>query len=350
MENWVLRELEKIYHYGNDTRSKIEEQEMVKGIAPTGEKARYIDICIDVITGHPNVCNTTIRSPYCTVEYGENKTISSIKVWFHKEKNELLQIEEIPYEYDSSENMWDFYDKIYKNTFKMDSSIIKELKGRNKDKFYRCYKIIDGIRFGGEVDFNFSAEGKKAKIDFFEKVLVEDKLCDESRKKEIRSMLAIVKERHHSRENVSIMPSNGNMQFTKQSIGNDRFDVMAFAIDEYCKGNTALLLVHCTPEYQKKLKAFIESSCFDPETHTLNTGAYFKKIYNINDDDLVQNLVESGKIAIDSAQRVLEYIALAYRVWICRANNYRDVKDYDDDRRVEELEKEYGMVKKYLKQ
>ena len=33
-------------------------------------------------------------------------------------------------------------------------------------------------------------------------------------------MLTFVKE-HHTIENVSIMPSNGNMQFTKQSIGND---------------------------------------------------------------------------------------------------------------------------------
>ena len=141
-------------------------------------------------------------------------------------------------------------------------------------------------------------------------------------------MLTFVKE-HHTIENVSIMPSNGNMQFTKQSIGNDRFDVMAFAVDEYCKGNTALLLVHCTPEFQNTLKECMHSICFDSEQIMLNTILYFEKIYNINDIDLIQNLIESGKKAIDSAQRVLEYIELAYRVWICRSNKYMDVTKYD---------------------
>lgn len=349
MEHWVLSELEKIYRYGKKTKSKIVEREIVEGIAPTGKEARYIDICIDAITGFEKVRNTTISSPYCTVEYDENKTtISSIKVWFHKEKNELLQVEEISYEYDSSEEMWDFYDEIYKETFKLDSPIIKELKGRNKDKFYRCYKIIDDIRFGGEVDFNFSAEGKKAKIDYFEKVLIKDKSCVDLYRDKIRSMLALVKKRHHSIENVSIMPSNGNMQFTKQSIGNDRFDVMAFAVDEYCKGNTALLLVHCAPEFQNTLKKFMRSICFDSEQNTLNTILYFEKIYNINDIDLIQNLIESGKKAIDSAQRVLEYIELAYRVWICRSNKYVDVTKYDKSR-IDELKKEYDDVEELLK-
>ena len=145
------------------------------------------------------------------------------------------------------------------------------------------------------------------------------------------------------------MPSNGNMQFTKKSIGNDRFDVMVLAVDEYCKGNTALLLAHCTPEYQKTLKEFMHLICFDSERNALNSRFYFEKIYNINDDDLIQNLLESGKKAIDSAQRVLEYIALAYRVWICRSNNYNSVAIYDKNR-ISDLSTEYDSVKNCLNQ
>ena len=40
MENWVLSELEKIYHYGKETKSKIVERKILEGIAPTGKEAR----------------------------------------------------------------------------------------------------------------------------------------------------------------------------------------------------------------------------------------------------------------------------------------------------------------------
>lgn len=89
MENWVLDELVKIRKYGKFTKNEIKKLKIVEGTTPKGEKARYVDVCIDVITKNERLRNTTINSPYSTVEYDKDKEITSIKIWFHKEKNEF---------------------------------------------------------------------------------------------------------------------------------------------------------------------------------------------------------------------------------------------------------------------
>lgn len=334
VEEWISNIIKKkIYGKGD----KIQ-QDIASSPLKNQEDSRYIEIA-DVLKKYESkqVKKAFLSSVYTTVEKSDNE-VKSIKLWFDKEKDELKLIRNIEEEYDSSREMWTFYNKVYQSVF----STINEAS-MTTENYVRYYKELDEIKFGGEVDFNFSYKGKNNKIKYLETVVSKDEKIQNEQKKSIIKLIDNLKIRHHSEENVSIMPSNGNLQFTKQNIGNDRFDVMVYAIDEYCNGNTALLFAHCTADNQKILRDSIKKLCFDSERNLLCSGLYYKKIYHIEEEKLIENIIDSGKKAIDSAQRVLEYIMLAYRVWICRSNQYKDLDGYDC-KRLNELEKEYRLV------
>lgn len=350
MQDWISNCLkEEIFPKSNKMLKLLAEQPLQIGETPQGNEARYIEV-YDILKPYRSLKRKAEVSEYSTVRDAKDNGIS-LKIWFHKEKNELLKVEDIPEEYDSSKDMWSFYDKIYDNIF---LNIEKSsLESAYNKKYVRYYKTIENIKYGGEIDFNFSTEGKKSKLKNFNTIVEKDEACiDDSFKEKIYKLLEMIKKHHHSIENVSLMPSNGNMQFTKQSIGNDRFDVMAFAIDEYCKGNTSLLLAHCSPEYLKTLKRYMNDICYDKEQEKLVSKFYFEKIYNIRDDlGLINSIIESGKKAIDSAERVLEYMDLAYRVWICRLGHYynnKKIKECYEERCT--LEGEYKEIQGVLKE
>lgn len=350
MQDWISNCLkEEIFPKSNKMLKLLAEQPLQIGETTQGNEARYIEV-YDILKPYRTLKRKAEVSEYSTVRDAKDNGIS-LKIWFHKEKNELLKVEDIPEEYDSSKDMWSFYDKIYDNIFlNIEKSSLEFVYYK---KYVRYYKTIENIKYGGEIDFNFSAEGKKSKFKNFNTIVEKDEACiDDSIKEKIYKLLKMIKKHHHSIENVSLMPSNGNMQFTKQSIGNDRFDVMAFAIDEYCKGNTSLLLAHCSPEYLKTLKRYMNDICYDKEQEKLVSKFYFEKIYNIRDDlGLINSIIESGKKAIDSAERVLEYMDLAYRVWICRLGHYynnKKIKECYEERCT--LEGEYKEIQGVLKE
>lgn len=58
--------------------------------------------------------------------------------------------------------MWSFYDKIYDNIFlNIEKSSLEFVYYK---KYVRYYKTIENIKYGGEIDFNFSAEGKNQSL------------------------------------------------------------------------------------------------------------------------------------------------------------------------------------------
>ena len=66
---------------------------------------------------------------------------------------------------------------------------------------------------------------------------------------------------------------------------------------------------------------------------------------------MINSIIESGKKAIDSAERVLEYMDLAYRVWICRLGHYynnKKIKECYEERCT--LEGEYKEIQGVLKE
>ena len=212
--------------------------------------------------------------------------------------------------------MWSFYDKIYDNIFlNIEKSSLEFVYYK---KYVRYYKTIENIKYGGEIDFNFSAEGKKSKFKNFNTIVEKDEACiDDSIKEKIYKLLKMIKKHHHSIENVSLMPSNGNMQFTKQSIGNDRFNVFKYSGLQCANSNEVFPLQYSSIANAITSKRYMNDICYDKEQEKLVSKFYFEKIYNIRDDlGLINSIIESGKKAIDSAERVLEYMDLAYRVLI----------------------------------
>lgn len=349
VEEWISKIIrEKIYGKGH----KIQ-QDIASCPLKNQNDSRYIEIA-DVLKRYisPQAEKAFLNSVYTTVEESDNE-VKSIKLWFDKEKDELKQIGNIEEEYDSSREMWTFYDKVYQSVF----STINEVS-MTTENYVRYYKKLNDITFAGEVDFNFSKDGKNSKVGYLNETVNNDPLfCDnkekseeEKLKKEILDLIEAASKHHHSVENVSMMASTGKMQITKQNIGNDRFDVFVYAIDEYCKGNTAWLLAHCTPENKAALCKFLEMIC--SKDGKLCSDEYYSKIYKITDKTLIDDLKRSGKLSIDSAQRVLEYVSLAYRVWIHRAKHYEkkyktkyeELNGFSSEKLIEEYKAVVGVM------
>lgn len=371
MEGWAVNKILAISKFGKETEERIKNLELVDGTTPNGQEARYVEFNLNK-NEYKDFIKKASSCIYATVEDDNNDKVNSvIKVWYKKNKKELLVV--VPQEYDSSEEMWEFYDLIYNDLYK---EVLKNESGkRKKDYDYkknncRFHIIFDGIKFGskdtfkftfgGEVDFNFSKDGKNSKVDYLKKTVENDPLfsdnkekCEEEKlKEEILGLINKANQHHHSVENVSMMASTGKMQSTKQCIGDDRFDVFVYAIDEYCKGNTAWLLTHCTPENKAALCKFLEKIC--SKDGKLCSDEYYRKIYKITDKTLIDDLKRSGKRSIDSAKRVLEYISLAYRVWIHRAEyyekeytaKYKELKGFSSEKLIEESKAVVGVMQK----
>jgi len=323
MEDWTLEILKKILNCGEDTFKEIEKIALCNGFTPQGIEARYFNLlpCISV-SQYENIVRRA--SEYCSIEKDDEGNITAIKIWFDKKAKELLA--EFSEEYDSSREMWSFYNEIYKKVFNniQNEKITVEVKGKKDKRYLRYHKVVEGYQLAGDVCFNFKRTKLKKLID----TVKCDRNCRENDKNEIINIIEMVREYHHSVENVSLMLTTGNMQGTKQQIGNDRFDVFCYAIDEYCKGVTSWVLAHSTPQNKGILIDYLNERCDD--NGEKKTIKYFEDIFMLKMDDecLISDLLDSGKKSIDSAERVLEYILLAYRLWICRAiyyeNNYID--------------------------
>lgn len=199
MENWALEKIsDKIYNFGKITKEKIKNLELVYD-----ENARYVDL-FPAIEGHKKLISITCSSEYTTVEYDEYKQIGSVKVWFKKDEVELLVVKELKEEYDSSKEMWGFYDLIYKDDF----SEIENIEAIQKKENGRYYKEFDGITFGGEVDFNL----KNSKVNYLKKTVKNDPLFSDNKekseeeklKKEILDLIEATSNYHHSVENVVV--------------------------------------------------------------------------------------------------------------------------------------------------
>lgn len=217
-------------------------------------------------------------------------------------------------EYDGADLAWQLYKARYRDNLK-----IERLENKNKnntDRLYveeyfkhgekKSYKMI----FSGDIDFNFSRKGLngQSRYDIFKKLLKNNKEC-------IERLDDYMKNKHHSEENISIMPSTGNLQNVKQGIGNDRLDTFVWALNEYYNNNSNLLFNHSTKENMPALSSFLELF--------IDIYDYCKTIYHI-EEELVDDLIKSGSKAIDSEERVKRYMDLADRFWKSKKKAYKN--------------------------
>ena len=110
---------------------------------------------------------------------------------------------------------------------------------------------------------------------------------------------------------ISLISKLGNLQAVKQGIGNDRLDTFVWALSEYYRDNSNLILNHSTYPSLKYLKRYL--NMFN------SVDQYCENVYHI-DQTLVGKLIESGKLAIDTPERMIEFLKLAIEFWEQRAS------------------------------
>jgi len=155
----------------------------------------------------------------------------------------------------------------------------------------------DYIHLSGETDFNF----KQMHYKRYKKFLEEDILY-----KNFISLLVLCQKLTFTPVNISLLPQTGNLQTVKKGIGSDRLDTFVWALNAYYSNDVCLLLNHSTQENISRLKSYLSS--FD------DVYDYCKEIYHI-DKQLVDDLINSGKQPIDTAERVVDYINLSFSFW-----------------------------------
>ncbi len=214
-------------------------------------------------------------------------------------------------EYDVNKEAWDIYNIVYINNvgeIKFKKDVKQDSRPYIKRKFTYNSKQSELLRFSGETDFNFSKSKLfgfgVSRYEYFKKLLG-------GSYEEYQDILENCFNKFYSRENLSLMPKTGNLQSVKKNIGNDRLDVFVCCLNEYYCNKTNFLFNYCSYENIKRLQSFL--SLFE------SAYEYCTTIYHI-DKVLTKDLIVSGSKAIDSKDRVIEYMNLAIKFWKQKQN------------------------------
>lgn len=214
-------------------------------------------------------------------------------------------------EYDVKYGSWMIYQAMYKNNLNFTDDDIIRTDGR---PYIQCKFMHNGnesevLKFSGETDFNFSNRKKRelcrSRYYHYRKILERD-LEGEPILDIYVEMLNECVKKHHSQDNISLMPMSGNLQGAKGSVGLDRLDVWLLILDMKYSHGINLLKNHCTMEKFSEIDSFLD--LFD------DVCDYTQTIYHI-DSTLTRKLIELGKIPLDTADAIIEYMSLAMRFW-----------------------------------
>ena len=218
---------------------------------------------------------------------------------------------------DTNDLVWEMYKITYKDgilseCFNMETYETSDgrkyalLTVEGKEKIFGNIKIKDkDIKLSGDVIFNFS----DTRCNGYENSIEED--YNVIRQIEYKEKLEECKKMHDSFENCALMISTGKLQQTKQHIGNDRGDVFVWALDEYYKGNNERVLEWAPKDKARILREFLN--------YFHDVYKYCEVFYNITDKGFIDRLIQSGSKALDSADKVENYIDLALKFWDERA-------------------------------
>ena len=234
------------------------------------------------------------------------------------EKEQNKTSEQYKESVDTNDLVWEMYKMIYKDGelskyFNIENCTI-ESKTQKNTRIERKYAPIndegkkifgENIQLSGDVIFNFS----DTRCNGYENSIEED--YNVIRQIEYKEKLEECKKMHDSFENCALMISTGKLQQTKQHIGNDRGDVFVWALDEYYKGNNERVLEWAPKDKARILREFLN--------YFHDVYKYCEVFYNITDKGFIDRLIQSGSKALDSADKVENYIDLALKFWDERA-------------------------------
>ena len=183
------------------------------------------------------------------------------------------------------------------------------------------------INFSGDTDFNYTKGFAHSRLTAYRKYLKDGKIPGKYAKI-YSNNLTIFEELTYSIVNVSLIPQNGNMQAIKQGVGNDRLDTFIWALDEYYNKTSNVLFNHSSANNMLVLKEYLAMY--------QDVYEYCATVYHIN-ESLVDELIESGKRAVDSPERVIEFMNLTYRFWTQKAKFLRAQADVKKNTAVIEM-------------
>ena len=218
-------------------------------------------------------------------------------------------------EFDTSNEAWEVYKLLYEVNFP--DGI--ELKQNKRRRFIEERITVNNrtsakpINFSGDTDFNYTKGFAHSRLTAYRKYLKDGRIPGKYAKI-YSNNLTIFEELTYSIVNVSLIPQNGNMQAIKQGVGNDRLDTFIWALDEYYNKTSNVLFNHSSANNMPVLKEYLAMY------H--DVYEYCATVYHIN-ESLVDELIESGKCAVDSPERVIEFMNLTYRFWTQKAKFLR---------------------------
>lgn len=271
--------------------------------------------------------------------------------------------EEQKIHYDSSAPVWEMYRIIYEGGMLSNVFEIKKYDPKIKRNYAEIqvkdckssiYKIFSGdvwnamskpkgtrASLSGDVIFNFTYSNKNKSCQFYiyKNWINQDQ--NPIRKNKYLNLLNKCRSMHHSFENCALMLQQGNLQTAKQGIGNDRGDTFIWALDEYYKETSGMVLNHATQQNSIILKEFLD--------YFNHVYKYCEVFYNISDIDLIFKLIKSGRTALDSVEKVEHYIDLALKFWDERAkymkNKYKENREnYIKEKHLKYDEKNFDKI------
>ena len=232
-------------------------------------------------------------------------------------------------EFDTSNEAWEVYKLLYEVNFP--DGI--ELKQNKRRRFIEERITVNNrtsakpINFSGDTDFNYTKGFARSRLTAYRKYLKDGKIPGKYAKI-YSNNLTIFEELTYSIVNVSLIPQNGNMQAIKQGVGNDRLDTFIWALDEYYNETSNVLFNHSSANNMPVLKEYLAMY--------QDVYEYCATVYHIN-ESLVDELIESGKRAVDSPERVIEFMNLTYRFWTQKAKFLRAQADVKKNTAVIEM-------------
>lgn len=232
-------------------------------------------------------------------------------------------------EFDTSNEAWEVYKLLYEVNFPDGT----ELKQNKRRRFIEERITVNNrtsakpINFSGDTDFNYTKGFAHSRLTAYRKYLKDGKIPGKYAKI-YSNNLTIFEELTYSIVNVSLIPQNGNMQAIKQGVGNDRLDTFIWALDEYYNKTSNVLFNHSSANNMPVLKEYLAMY--------QDVYEYCATVYHIN-ESLVDELIESGKRAVDSPERVIEFMNLTYRFWTQKAKFLRAQADVKKNTAVIEM-------------
>ena len=199
----------------------------------------------------------------------------------------------------------------------------KEINGR----YVASKKDDDNITISGETDFNFSDKlyivGKKTKYKYYSEILdtIEDTECRQN----CMELLDYCCNMTGKIGNFSLMQTTGSLQTIKGTFTvTDRIDTFIYVLNNYYLGIDEMVLSRCTASSTvNKLKKYLD--LFKDTEPKNSIYKYCREVYHISSEDLVSDLIKSGKHTICTVEELIDYMILAVRFWTLKSYYYKEV-------------------------